>query len=66
MANDEEFLVARVSRDGRIIGIDHPTNADWQEVLHAHHVLMQRLTDRLVDQDKCPFKPRTILEQRHD
>lgn len=61
---EDDFLVARVSRDGSVIAIDHPTDADWRDVLHAHHVLMQRLANRLVDQSKCPFNPSTTpIEQ---
>lgn len=52
-----EFLVARVSQDGREVGIDHPTEADWHDVRRAHVSLRDRLNERLGEQDLCPFKP---------
>lgn len=54
---DEEWLVARVSRDTKIIGIDHPTEADWNDVLQAHIALRDRLNVRIAGQQNCPHKP---------
>ncbi len=54
----EEFLVARVSQDGKIIGIDHPTEAPWDDVLNAHIALRDRLNERIAEQDKCPVRPK--------
>lgn len=53
----EEFLVARVSQDTRVIGIDHPTEATWDDVLAAHIALRDRLNVRLAEMGKCPFNP---------
>ena len=53
----EDFLVARVSQDTKVIGIDHPTEAPWVDVLAAHVALRDWLNQRLADMDKCPFKP---------
>ena len=55
---DENFLVARVSKDGRVIGIEHPTNADWNDVLRAHFALNLRIAERLAAQNKCPKRTR--------
>lgn len=54
---DEEWLVARVSQDTKIIGIDHPTEADWNDVLQAHIALRDRLNERIAEQTNCPFMP---------
>jgi hypothetical protein len=51
------FLTAYVSKDGRTVGIDHPTEADWNDVLTAHVGLRDRLNERIAEQEKCPFKP---------
>lgn len=53
----ENWLQARVSQDAKTIGIDHPTEADWQEVLRAHIVLRDRLNKRIAEQQKCPHRP---------
>jgi hypothetical protein len=53
------FLTAYVSKDGRTVGIDHPTEADWNDVLTAHIGLRDRLNERIAEQEKCPFKPVT-------
>jgi hypothetical protein len=55
----EQWLTAYVSQDTKIIGIEHPTEADWQEVLNAHIALRDRLNVRIAEQDKCPHKPAT-------
>lgn len=57
--DDERFLLAYVSRDTKIIGIEHPTEADWSEVLAAHVALRDRLNVRIAEQEKCPFNPST-------
>jgi hypothetical protein len=54
--DEEDFLVARVSRSGKIIGIDHPTEAIWTEVRDAHIALRDRINERLQNQDFCPFR----------
>lgn len=54
---DEFFLTAHVSRDGHIVGIDHPMDADWYDVRTAHIALRDRINERLDTQDRCPFKP---------
>lgn len=55
--DEERFLTAYVSRDTRVIGIEHPTEADWHEVRQAHEALRDRLNERLGAQDDCPVKP---------
>jgi len=56
---EERFLLAYVSQDAKIVGIEHDTDADWHEVQRAHEVLRDRLNERLAERDKCPFKPAT-------
>ncbi len=53
-----EFLVARVSQDGKQIGIDHPTDAPWNDVLLAHVALKDRMIERINEMGKCPLKPK--------
>lgn len=53
----EQFLLAYVSQDAKIIGIEHDTDADWHEVQRAHEALRDRLNVRLAERDKCPVKP---------
>lgn len=52
-----EDLVARVSPDGTI-GIDHPTDADWHDILARHIALRDRLNERIAEQENCPFRPK--------
>jgi hypothetical protein len=54
----ERFLLAYVSQDAHIVGIEHDTEADWDEVFRAHTVLRDRLNERLAEMEKCPFKPK--------
>jgi hypothetical protein len=54
---DEKFLLAYVSRDSKVVGLEHDTDADWCEVLNAHVALRDRLNERIAGMDKCPFKP---------
>ena len=54
---DSQFLVATVSQDGREVGIDHPTDANWDDVLRAHISLRDRINERLAENGNCPFKP---------
>ena len=54
---DEHFLTAHVSRDGRVVGIEHPTDAAWSDVLAAHIALRDRLNKRLEAQRLCPYRP---------
>ena len=58
MTNDEDFMICHVSKDCKIIGIEHPTDADFTDVLNAHIALRERLDERIKDQTKCPFHPR--------
>ena len=53
--DDEHFLVAHVSKDTKVIGIDHPTGASFEDVLAAHIALRDRLNVRIEEQDNCPF-----------
>ncbi len=55
--SDERFLVAYVSQDAKVIGIEHDTEADWVAVHRAHVVLRDRLNERLAEREKCPFRP---------
>lgn len=48
-------LVARVSPDGTI-GIDHPTDADWNDILARHEALYERLAERIAEKHACPFR----------
>lgn len=57
----ESFLLAYVSRDTKVIGIEHPTEADWQDVHAAHVALRDRLNERLAEADLCPVKPARII-----
>ena len=56
--SDETFLTAYVSANTNIIGIDHPTEAPWQQVYDAHLALRDRLNERLEQEDLCPYKPK--------
>lgn len=56
----ERFLTAYVSQDAKIIGIEHETEADWGEVHRAHEALRDRLNERLVEREQCPFKPTAL------
>lgn len=61
----DSFLVAHVSKDGTVVGIDHPCDALWSDVLRAHLALRDRINERVDAQDGCPFKPKdtpTITE----
>lgn len=60
----EHFLVAYVSQDTKVIGIDHPTEASWEDVLQAHIALRDRLNVRIAEQDKCPFARKAIEASR--
>lgn len=53
----DHFLVAHVNKDGSIVGIDHPCDADWSDVMRAHIALRDRVNSRIAEQDGCPFKP---------
>lgn len=57
--DDENFLRAHVSRNCKVVGIDHPGPgvADWHEVRAAHIALRDRINERLEAEDRCPFKP---------
>ena len=55
-ADPERFLLAYVSADTRIIGVEHPTDAAWSEVYAAHVALRDRLNERINEQDKCPVR----------
>lgn len=57
-AADEQFLVAHVSRDGKTVGIDHPTTADWNDVRVAHVALRDRINERLAAEERCPVRPK--------
>ena len=59
----EEFLVARVSQDARVVGIDHPKEAPWEDVRAAHIALRDRLNERLEQADLCPHKPSPAPQQ---
>lgn len=59
-AGEAGYLTAYVSLDGKIVGIDHETEADWHEVRRAHEVLRDRLNERLAAQEQCPVKPAPI------
>ncbi len=52
---NEHFLVAYVSEDTRVIGLDHSTDADWKNVLAAQIALRDHLNWRIKNQDKCPY-----------
>ena len=63
-------LVARVTPEGTI-GIDHPTDADWNDILARHIALRDRLNERIAEQQGCPFKPEpqaraALKDQSHD
>lgn len=59
--DDERFLVACVSEDGTVSGIDHPTDAPWETVLNAHVALRDRLDERIAEQNGCPLKPQETI-----
>jgi hypothetical protein len=61
----EKFLKAYVSQDGKIVGIDHETEADWGEVYRAHVILRDRLNERIAHMDKCPAHPSKKKELIH-
>jgi len=52
----EDFLTARVSQDGKVIGIDHPADAYWPDVLNAHVALRDHIDKRIAEQNKCPAR----------
>ncbi len=56
---DGTFLVAMVSQGGRVVSIDHPSDADWNDVFRAHVVLRDRLIERIAAQSGCPARPVT-------
>lgn len=64
--DDEHFLEAYVSKDGHVVGIDHPTEADWHTVLAAHIAFRDRLNERIAEQENCPHKPSTPDEPSMD
>lgn len=51
----EDFLTAHVSQDCRIIGLEHPTDADWNEVRAALIALRNHLTWRIDNARLCPY-----------
>ncbi|WP_292362999.1 Gp49 family protein [Mesorhizobium sp.] len=53
----EPFLIAYVSEDGKEVGIEHDTEADWGKVYMGHVVLRDRLNERIAQMDKCPAHP---------
>jgi len=53
----ERFLTAYVSEDTKVIGIEHPTEADWNKVLAAHVALRDYINARISEMGKCPLKP---------
>lgn len=63
LGEGENFMQVRVSQDGRTIGIDHPTEASWEDVLRAHISLRDRLNERIAEQQNCPFAPDTAQSE---
>lgn len=61
---DENYLVARVNKDGTQVGIDHPCDAVWSEVMTAHIALRDYINERIERQDNCPFKAKAALSQQ--
>ena len=59
---EQNFMVVTVSQDGTEIGIDHPTDADWNDVFRAHISLRDRMNERIAEMDKCPFKATAITD----
>lgn len=57
LATGTHFLTAYASADGKESGIDHPTDADWNEVRTAHVALRDWLNYRIENEDKCPLRP---------
>lgn len=57
---DENYLVARVSSDGKQVGIDHPCDAVWSDVMLAHVALRDYINERIERQDACPFKTKAL------
>jgi hypothetical protein len=56
--SEEHFLTAHVSRDGKVVGIEHPTDAEFADVHAAHLVLRSYINRRLRNRAKCPFHPK--------
>ena len=56
----ENYLVARVSNDGKLVGIDHPCDAVWSDVMVAHVALRDYINERIARQDACPFKAKAL------
>ena len=56
----ENYLVARVSSDGKQVGIDHPCDAVWSDVMRAHVALRDYINERIARQDACPFKVKAL------
>ena len=50
----EDFLVARVSPDAKVVGVEHATSADWHVVKAAHVALRDYLSARIANAGKCP------------
>lgn len=50
----EDFLVARVSPDAKVVGVEHATSADWHAVKAAHVALRDYLSARIANAGKCP------------
>lgn len=63
LREDESLLVATVSLVDGTIGIDHSTDADWHAIYKAHLSLRDRLNERLLEKDACPFKPASTEER---
>lgn len=53
----EHFLVIHANKDGTLVGIDHPCDAVWNDVMAAHVAVRDRINERIAQQDGCPFKP---------
>ena len=53
---EDNFLVARVNKDGSQISIDHPYDAVWTDVMTVHVALRDYINERIERQDSCPFK----------
>jgi len=54
----EHLLVAHASKDGKMVGIDHPCDAAWADVITALIALRDRINERIAEQDGCPYKPK--------
>lgn len=53
---EENFLVIHSDKEGSVIGINHPCDAAWSDVLVAHTAVRDRLNERIAARDSCPFK----------